>query len=107
MTEGELQLRHDRLRKAMAEQGIDVLVAFAPGWRRENVRYLTDAAVTGSLVLALLPANGEPSAYSTRRADLAAIAGRGWVTEVQHVAFPDVTAFVERLRDLRPGRVGT
>lgn len=103
---GELQLRHDRLRKAMAEQGIDVLVAYAPGWRRENVRYLTDAAVAGSVVLAVLPASGEPSAYSTRRADLAAITGQGWVTDVHHVDFPEVAAFTERLRDLRPARIG-
>lgn len=103
---GERTLRHTRLRKVMAAQGLDAVVAFAPGWRRENVRYLTDAAVEGSIVLALLPMDGEPSAFSTRRADLGAIAGRGWVSDVHHVRFPEASAFTDRLRDLRPARVG-
>jgi Xaa-Pro dipeptidase len=103
---GERALRHTRLRKAMAEQGLDVIVAFAPGWRRENVRYLTDAAVTGSVALVVLPMDGEPAAFSTRRTDLAAITAKGWVSDVAHLDFPGVTAFTERLAELRPSRVG-
>lgn len=103
---GERALRHARLRSAMAEQGLDVIVAFAPGWRRENVRYLTDAAVAGSVALVVLPMDGEAAAFSTRRADLAAITGKGWVSDVAHLDFPGVTAFTERLAELRPARVG-
>ena len=59
----EQELRYSRVRRAMAEQGIDVLLAYGPGWRRENVRYLSDARVAGSAALVLLPATGEPVAF--------------------------------------------
>ena len=81
----ELSLRRARVREAMAAHELDALLAFAPAWRRENVRYFTDAAVTGSASFVLFPADGEPSAFSTRRADLHAIASRGWVTDVHHL----------------------
>jgi Xaa-Pro dipeptidase len=102
----EQSLRYSRVRAAMAEQGIDVLLAHGPGWRRENIRYLTDARVAGSAVLVLLPATGEPVAFSTRRADLGVIAQRGWVTDVAPLDVAGAAALAERLRDLAPSRVG-
>lgn len=102
----ERSRRYQRVRAAMAEQSLDALVAFAPGWRRENVRYLSDTPVDGSVSLVLLPADGEPSAFSTRKADLAGISGRGWVSDVQWLDFPAAAAFTDRLRQLRPTRVG-
>ncbi|OLT18715.1 hypothetical protein BJF78_01120 [Pseudonocardia sp. CNS-139] len=103
---GEQDLRYSRVRAAMAEQGLDVLLAYGPGWRRENVRYLTDARVTGAAALVLVPAAGEPVAFSTRPADLGVVARRGWVTDVAGFALADASALVERLRDLAPARVG-
>ena len=98
--------RYCRLRAAMDEQGLDVVIAFAPGWRRENVRYLSDAPVGGSLALVVLPADGEPSAFSTRASDLGAIRSRGWVTDVQLLDFPVCTTLTDRLKAHRPQRVG-
>jgi Xaa-Pro dipeptidase len=102
----EQELRYARVRAAMAEQGLDLLVAYAPGWRRENVRYLSDAKVSGSAVLVLLPAIGDPCALTVRAADLDAIARRGWVTDVAQMGFPDCEALIDRLRDLAPSRIG-
>jgi Xaa-Pro dipeptidase len=102
----EQELRYTRVRAAMAEQGLDLLLAYGPGWRRENIRYLTDARVTGSAALVLVPATGDPSAFSVRPADLAVIAQRGWVTDVSRLDFPAATVLTERLRDLAPTRIG-
>src|SRR4051794_27826880 len=84
--EVERARRYDRVRARMAEEELDILLAFAPGWRRENVRYLTDAPVAASAAMVLLPAAGEPSAFSTRRADLPVISGAGWVRDVHPLA---------------------
>jgi Xaa-Pro dipeptidase len=46
--EAERRLRLRRVRDAMAAHDLDALLAFAPGWRRENVRYFTDSPVTGA-----------------------------------------------------------
>jgi Xaa-Pro dipeptidase len=101
----EQDLRYSRVRAAMAEQGLDVVLAYGPGWRRENVRYLSDARVSGSAALVLLPATGEPVAFSTRAADLGVIAARGWVTDTVRLDLGGA-ALTERLRDLAPSRIG-
>ncbi|MHA6616000.1 aminopeptidase P family N-terminal domain-containing protein [Pseudonocardia sp. DLS-67] len=98
----EQGLRYSRVRAAMAEQGLDVLLAYGPGWRRENIRYLSDARVNGSAALVLLPAAGEPVALSTRPADLGMIAARGCVTDVARLDLGGAV-LTERLRD--PGAV--
>jgi Xaa-Pro dipeptidase len=102
----ELAHRHARVRSAMAEDGLDVLLAFAPGWRRENVRYFTDAALTGSAAFVLFPAQGEASAFSTRRSDLPELTGSGWVSEAAPLDVREPSALTDRLRELRPRRVG-
>lgn len=102
----EQQQRYRRAREAMSEADLDVLLAYAPGWRRENVRFLSDAPVLGSAAFVLLPAQGDPSAYSTRRADLAAIKAQGWVDEAHLLDLPDASALSDRLRQERPRRIG-
>ncbi|HVV17949.1 MAG TPA: M24 family metallopeptidase, partial [Pseudonocardiaceae bacterium] len=102
----ELDLRHGKVRDAMAAQGLDAVVAFGPGWRRENVRYFTDARTAGSATFVVFPASGDPTAFTTRRADLPAIAGRGWVTDVRLLDPLRPNGLTDQLRDLRPGRLG-
>lgn len=77
----ERDLRYRKVRDAMAREGLDLVLAFGPGWRRENVRYLADAPVTASAAFVGLPARGEPCAFTTRRQDVPAITDRGWVRE--------------------------
>ena len=101
----EQELRYSRVRAAMAEQGLDVLLAYGPGWRRENIRYLSDARVAGSAAVELVPAVGDPVAFSTRPADLGVIAARGWVTDVARLDLGGA-GLTERLRDLAPARIG-
>lgn len=60
----ERTLRHTKVRAAMAENGLDAVLAYGPGWRRENVRYFADARVTGSSSFVLFPASGEVAAFS-------------------------------------------
>jgi Xaa-Pro dipeptidase len=54
----ELDRRHARLRTEMADHGLDGLLAFAPAWRRENVRYLTGTRPRSVLAFAYLGAAG-------------------------------------------------
>lgn len=102
----ERDLRLRRVRAAMAADGLDALLAFAPAWRRENVRYFTDAPVAGTATFALVPAVGEVVAFSTRAADLHGIQARGWVGDAQALDARVPTALTGRLRDLGPARVG-
>jgi Xaa-Pro dipeptidase len=102
----ERALRHRKVRAAMAAQGLDALIAYGPGWRRENIRYFTDARLTGSSSLVLFPASGEVAAFSTRRSDLPELAGRGWAGHAEVLDVWDPAPLTDRLRDLRPRRVG-
>ncbi|HEX3790061.1 MAG TPA: Xaa-Pro peptidase family protein [Pseudonocardiaceae bacterium] len=102
----EFAHRQRRVRAAMRSAGLDAILAFGPGWRRENVRYFTDTLLSGTAAFALFPAKGEPSAFSTRRADLPAIAARGWITDTHLLDVYDPAALVGRLRDLKPARLG-
>jgi Xaa-Pro aminopeptidase len=91
--------RYRRVREAMSEAGLDLLLAFAPGWRRENVRYLAGAPVAAAAAMVALPAAGEPIAFTSRSRDLATITDRGWV-EHAHLLDPhDPGPFVDRLRE--------
>jgi Xaa-Pro dipeptidase len=105
----ERSLRLRRVRAAMTAAGLDALLAFAPAWRRENVRYFTDSAVQGAASFVLVTAadkDGDCSAFSTRRSDLDAIAGRGWVTQTSPLSLHAPAALVERLRGAAPARLG-
>ncbi|AUA12852.1 M24 family metallopeptidase [Streptomyces sp. SID8382] len=99
-------LRHAKVRAAMAENGLDAVLAYGPGWRRENVRYFADARVTGSSSFVLFPASGEVAAFSTRRSDLPELRRRGWVDSADTLDVWDPAPLTDRLRDLRPRRIG-
>jgi Xaa-Pro aminopeptidase len=102
----ERALRHGKVRAAMADDGLDVVIAYGPGWRRENVRYFADARLTGSSTFVVFPASGEVSAFSTRRSDLPELARRGWVDSAAELDVWDPAPLAERLRELRPRRIG-
>ncbi|MEU3979139.1 Xaa-Pro peptidase family protein [Streptomyces sp. NPDC026672] len=102
----ERALRHRKVRAAMAEEGLDALLAYGPGWRRENVRYFTDARLSGSSSFVLFPAEGGSAAFTTRRADLPELARSGWVEHSAVLDAFDPAPLVGRLRELRPRRVG-
>jgi Xaa-Pro aminopeptidase len=104
----EQNLRLGRVRAAMAAAGLDALLAFAPAWRRENVRYFTDARLSGTASFVLLTVDGPErgSAFSTRRADLDAIVGRGWVTDAHQLSVHAPSALTEGLLAAGPKRLG-
>jgi Xaa-Pro aminopeptidase len=102
----EFAHRGTRVREQMRREGLDAILAFGPGWRRENVRYFTDTLLSGAAAFALFPARGDAAAFSTRRADLPAIAARGWITDTHLLDVHDPTALTGRLRDLKPARLG-
>jgi len=100
--------RVQRIRDAMEQAQLDAVLAYAPGWRRENVRYLTGAALRGAFALAYLPARGRAAAFVGNVADEQAVRQAGWVPDVRVVAFPDVRDVAARIRADLPGggRVG-
>jgi len=102
----ERELRHGRLRRAMGAVSLDGLLAFAPAWRREHVRYLTGAPLRASLALAHLPLDGEPTAFVAAPEDAAAVSAAGWVADVRPLAPPDMDEVVAALRAARPARLG-
>lgn len=104
--ETELRLRYRRVRDAMVEQGLDVVLAYGPAWRRENIRYFTDVTPAGSAALVVLPADGDAIAYSTRASDVTEFTRRGWVGEVRRLDLTEPIELAAELRDLRPRRVG-
>lgn len=98
--------RHRRLRSAMAEAGIDGLLAFAPGWRRENVRYLTGAPIAGELAFAYLPADGDPAAFFVGESDERAAREAGLVTDIRRIRAGDLGPLGDRIARDRVGRLG-
>ncbi len=102
----ERALRHTKLRAAMADQGLDAILAYAPAWRRENVRYLTDTSVGGTATFALLPLDGPATAYSTRLSDLAPLVRAGWVDDAHLIALPGAEALVDAVAELGLRRIG-
>jgi Xaa-Pro dipeptidase len=95
----ELYWRITRIRQAMAKAELEGLLAFAPGWRRENVRYLTGVALHSSFALAYLPAVGEPAAFAYSGEDQQAIKAYGWITDVRIMDFPSCGELVGRLKE--------
>ncbi len=87
--EEDVGARLSRVRDAMKRAGLDGLLAFAPGWRRENVRYLTGALFRGAFAFAYLPADGPVTAFLGSRADSRAVRQAGWVADVRTADLPD------------------
>ena len=103
----ERDWRIDRIRLAMGKTGIEGLLTYAPGWRRENVRYLTGTPLRGSFTLAYLPAVGESTAFACTAQDEQAIRAQGWVTDVRPLAFPGCGELISRLQEAGlPARLG-
>jgi Xaa-Pro dipeptidase len=99
--------RYARLRAAMADAGLDGLLAYAPAWRREDVRYLTGAPLRGAFGFAYLPASGEPAAFVAEPGDVAAIRRAGLVSDVQLMGLPRLEPLADRLRaDGQRTRIG-
>jgi Xaa-Pro aminopeptidase len=100
--------RIQRVRDAADQAQLDAILAYAPGWRRENVRYLTGAALRGAFAFGYLPARGQAAAFVSNVADEQAVRQAGWVPDVRVLAFPDVREVATRIRaDVgRGGRIG-
>ena len=103
----ELQWRSRRIRAAMEAAQMDAIVVFVPAWRRENLRYLTDAALESNAAFAYLPATSTITAFVCSDGDALAVRAAGFVTDVRPVNFPDVGEIADRVsQDLTRGRIG-
>lgn len=103
----EIEWRSRRIRKALNAADLDGLLVFAPAWRRENIRYLTDAALDAGAALAYFPSSGAPTAYACSAGDMHAMMQAGFLDDIRTLPFPDVSELVERVRgDLTRGRLG-
>jgi Xaa-Pro aminopeptidase len=94
----ERDQRYARLREAMADAGLDGLLAFAPAWRREDVRYLTGAPVRGAFAFAYLPASGDAAAFTAEAADADAVRAAGLIDDVRPLGAPGLAPVIDRLR---------
>jgi Xaa-Pro dipeptidase len=97
MTETERDWRWRRVREAMDREGLDGVLAYAPGWRREDLRYLADAQLRGSFAMLYLPRDGEATAF-TLAVDRDAFAPAGWVDDVRELDPPALDAVIDRLK---------
>lgn len=103
----ERDWRYRRLRDAMADQELSGLLVYSPAWRRENVRYLTAAALRSIAGLVYLPASGSPMAFVLSVEDALAVRGAGFVDDVREMKLHDVEAIAERSREGgRGSRIG-
>jgi Xaa-Pro dipeptidase len=103
----EREGRVGRLRAAMAREGLEGLLAYAPAWRRENVRYLTAAPLRSSMAFAYLPAVGRPTAFVMSEADGDAVRAAGLIDDVRPLTAPGLEELTARVRDdVRGGRLG-
>ena len=102
----ELAWRAARLRAEMADAELDGLLAFAPGWRRENVRYLTGATLREAFAFAYLPPDGPVTAFVASAQDEQATRSIGWVDDIRQVPFPDCREVALALKDAGASRVG-
>ncbi len=82
MNLAERDWRWARVREQMAADGVDALLGYAPGWRREDLRYLADVQLNGSFAFLYLPAEGEATAFALAK-DREAFAAARWVTDVR------------------------
>lgn len=102
----EKQGRYARLRREMAKQDIAGLLAYAPAWRRENVRYLTGAPLQSKYAFAYLPSEGEATAFVLTPQDEQAVIGAGFTRDVRPLSLPDVGEVRARLQDdIRRGKI--
>jgi Xaa-Pro dipeptidase len=86
---------------------MDAFIAFAPAWRRENIRYLTDTALDANAAFAYVPGAGPVTAFPCSPEDAHALKATGFVEDIRRIDFPDVSEIVDRIRaDLQKGRVG-
>ncbi|MGH3212158.1 MAG: M24 family metallopeptidase [Trebonia sp.] len=108
MSEEDVGARLARVREAMKRADLDGLLAFAPGWRRENVRYLTGALFRGAFAFAYLPADGPVTAFLGNAADEQAVRQSGWVDDVRTVDLPDTREIAAVIAAATPGagRIG-
>lgn len=105
MNSSERDWRWGRVRERMAGAGIDGLLAYAPGWRREDLRYLADAHLRGSFALLYLPLEGDATAFALP-ADIDAFAAAGWVADVRELDPWGLGPVLDVLRAGRPQTLG-
>jgi Xaa-Pro dipeptidase len=101
----ERDWRWGRVREAMARAGLDGLLAYAPGWRREDLRYLADVQLRGSFAMLYLPREGEATAF-VLSVDRDAVLGAGWVDDVRALDPFGLGTVIERIAADHPSAVG-
>ena len=107
MSEEDVGARRARVRAAMKRSDLDGLLAFAPGWRRENVRYLTGALFRGAFAFAYLPADGPVTAFLGNPADARAVRQAGWADDVRTVNLPDTREIAALIAAASPAAGGS
>jgi Xaa-Pro aminopeptidase len=101
----ERDWRYARVREAMARDDIDGVLAYAPGWRREDLRYLADVQLRGSFAMLYLPREGEATAF-VLPVDRDAMLAGGWIDDVHALDPFGLGAVSQRIAADRPAAIG-
>ena len=106
----ERDLRFNKIRAAMADQGFDALLIAGKGhwWTgRGYVRYLTDFHLWGHDALILFPRDGDPLLTISSYALAERVAARGWITDCRGDVYvvPNMVKAIQE-KGLTRGRVG-
>jgi Xaa-Pro dipeptidase len=106
----EFQIRLERIRVAMAKEGLDALLVYS--WRRGQVRYITgyQPDYIANVAAAIIPVVGEPSLIIRFPFDLDRARGTCWFEDVRasgdlKAVWSDVVVRLECL-GLGDGRIG-
>jgi len=91
--------RLNRIHDAMNAAGMDGLLCYGAGWRRENVRYLTAAPLRGSFALGFVPADGNITAFVTTDQDQRAIRQQGRVDDIRPLLLPGCDEVAARIQE--------
>lgn len=103
----ERDWRFKRIRGAMQNEEMDGILAFTPAWRREDVSYLTAAALESSFALAYLPLTGEPAAFVGSLEDIIAVRDAGFIADVRPTSLLGLEGIADRIKaDMKKGRLG-
>ncbi|WP_067936613.1 M24 family metallopeptidase [Alicyclobacillus kakegawensis] len=102
----EYDWRMNRVLREMEKQELDGLLAFANGWRKENVRYLTGAGLRGAFAFVYVSAQGTVVAFAGNAEDTDAIKAAQWITDVRPIGFPHFKDLILTLSDDKPRRLG-
>ena len=83
--ENEQSLRLNRIREAMSQDNLDVIIVYGGVWKIEAIHYVANLRVQGRDACVVIPASGEPTLFLSSEWDLARARMESWIKKVEVV----------------------